>query len=67
MSTHLPGFQSFSRFLHHFIFAKIATSGIRVNPHAARAGLRWFSKNLHPYALDDRSLSFGRVKHRMYL
>ena len=31
MSTHLPGFQSFFRFLHHFGFAKLATSSIRVN------------------------------------
>ena len=26
MSTHMPGFQSFFRFLHHFEFAKLATS-----------------------------------------
>ena len=31
MSTHLPGFQSFSVFLHHFVLAKIATCSIRVN------------------------------------
>ena len=30
MSTHLPGFQSFSNFLHHFVLAKLATSSIRV-------------------------------------
>ena len=30
MSTHLPGFQSFSGFLHHFVLAKVATSSIRV-------------------------------------
>ena len=34
MSTHLPGFQSYSGFLHHFVLAKLATSSIiplRVN------------------------------------
>ena len=30
MSTHLPGFQSFSRFLRNFIFVKLVTSSIRV-------------------------------------
>ena len=30
MSTHLPMFQSFFRFLHHFVFAKSATSNIGV-------------------------------------
>ena len=31
MSTHLPGFQSFSGvFLHHFVLAKLATSNIKV-------------------------------------
>ena len=30
MSTHLPGFTSFSRFLHHFVLTKLATSSIRV-------------------------------------
>ena len=32
MSTHLLGFQSFFRFLHYFVLAKLATSIIRVNP-----------------------------------
>ena len=31
MSTHKPGFQSFFRFLHHFVLAKLATSSISVN------------------------------------
>ena len=31
MSTHEPGFQSFFRFLHHFVLAKLATNSIRVN------------------------------------
>ena len=30
MSTHMPGFQSFSGFLHLFVLAKLATSSIRV-------------------------------------
>ena len=30
MSTHVPGFQSFLRFLHHFVLAKLATTSIRV-------------------------------------
>ena len=30
MSTHMPGFQSFSRFLPHFVLAKLVTSSIRV-------------------------------------
>ena len=30
MSTHLPGFQSFSGFSHHFALAKLASSSIRV-------------------------------------
>ena len=29
-NTHVPGFQSFLVFLHHFILAKLATSSIRV-------------------------------------
>ena len=31
MSTHMPGFQSYIRFLHHFVLAILATSSIRVN------------------------------------
>ena len=31
MSTHLPGFWSFSGFLHHFVLTKLATSSILVN------------------------------------
>ena len=30
MSTHLPGFQSFSAFSHHFVLAKLPTTSIRV-------------------------------------
>ena len=30
MSTHLPGFQSFFSFLHHFVLPKVATSRKRV-------------------------------------
>ena len=31
MSTHLPGFQTFLVFLHHFVLSELATNGIRVN------------------------------------
>ena len=31
MCTHLPGFQSFFSFLHHFVMAKLAISTIRFN------------------------------------
>ena len=30
MSNHVPGFSNFSRFLHHFVLANLATSSIRV-------------------------------------
>ena len=30
MSIHMPGFKSFSFFLHYFVLAKLATSSIRV-------------------------------------
>ena len=30
MSTHMPGFQSFQAFLHHFVLAKLASSSIKV-------------------------------------
>ena len=36
MSTHLPGFQSFFSFLHHFVSTKIATSSVRVKKEAIR-------------------------------
>ena len=38
MSTHLSGFQSFSGFLHHFVFAKLATSSLRVNAKSVDYG-----------------------------
>ena len=31
MSTHMPGFQSFTGCLHHFLLAKLAATSIRVN------------------------------------
>ena len=31
MITHMPGFQFFSAFLHHFVQEKFATSSVRVN------------------------------------
>ena len=39
MSTHVPGFQSFFRFLHNFILAKLATSSIRVNIYITGMGI----------------------------
>ena len=30
MTTHVPGFQSYFKFLHHFVLAKLATNSIRV-------------------------------------
>ena len=38
MSTHLPGFRTFSRFLHNFVLAKLATSSIRVKGFLCRPG-----------------------------
>ena len=37
MSTHMPGFQSFSAFLHHFVLARLATGSIRVNENVTDA------------------------------
>ena len=39
-STHMPGFQSFFRFLHHFLLAKLATSSISVNDSYIRPSFR---------------------------
>ena len=33
MSTHVPGFQTFLRCLHHFVLAKLDTSSIRVKSY----------------------------------
>ena len=33
MSTHLPGFRSFSGFLHHFVLAKLAISSRKLESH----------------------------------
>ena len=41
MSTHLPGFQSFSGFLYHFVFAKLATSSIRAYLVWWFSGMDW--------------------------
>ena len=30
MSTHMPGFESFSGLLHHFVITKLATTSVRV-------------------------------------
>ena len=45
MSTHMPGFHTFSGFLHHFIMAKFATSSIRVK--AYYKAVRGKSSSLH--------------------
>ena len=37
MSTHMPGFQSFSSFLHHFVLTKLATSSQSVNTFNAES------------------------------
>ena len=46
MSTHVPRFQSFFRFLHHFLLGKLATSSIRVNtycqPQTRQPGVQYF-------------------------
>ena len=36
MNTHMPGFQSFPVFLHHFVLAKLATSSITVKGSAIK-------------------------------
>ena len=48
MSTHVPGFQSFSGFFHHFVLAKLATSSIRVkrSPQQVTLGPLIFFVNL---------------------
>ena len=38
VSTQLPGFQSFFRFLHHFVLAKLATCSVR---YSLRVTLQW--------------------------
>ena len=37
MSTHMPGFRSFSGFLSNFVLARLATSSIRVNHFIPRS------------------------------
>ena len=48
MSTHVPRFQSFFRFLHHFVQAKLATSSIRV---------KQVSANIYQVPYDTSSIS----------
>ena len=40
MSTHIPGFQTFFRFFHHSVLAKLATSSIKVETDL----LHWYRK-----------------------
>ena len=44
MSTHMPGFQSFSRFLHIFVLAKLASSSIEVEPYIVFQTLSFLAK-----------------------
>ena len=44
MSTHLPGFKSYFRFLHHFVLVKLASSSTSVE--GKRVLLQW---TLVPY------------------
>ena len=44
MSTHVPGFQSFSSFLHTFVLTEFTTNNIRVNIDGG--GGLVFNKNL---------------------
>ena len=55
MSTHLPGFRSFFRFLHLFVLIELVASSIRVNPSNAEATFvqstrmqRFFENHLDP-------------------
>ena len=43
MSSHLLGFQSFFRFLHRFVFAKLDTSSVMVkwSPGSAGPGIQY--------------------------
>ena len=51
MSTHLPRFPSFFRFLHHFVMTKLATSSIRV-----KAPQTWAHYLLRQTCIEYRSL-----------
>ena len=55
MSTHLPGFQSFLRFLHYFDLAKLATSSIR----SVKVGSHIYSK--------QRSVPFSIPNHLFHI
>ena len=41
MSTSVPGFQSFSGFVHHFVLASLATSSIRVNSYLSEYDMKF--------------------------
>ena len=58
MSTYLSGFQSFSRFLPHFVLAKFATSSILIietnlSEEETNLLLRLHDWSLHEYLLED--------------
>ena len=45
MRTNVPGFQSFYRFLHHVVLAKLLSSDIRVNDDTNLWWSFWFDCN----------------------
>ena len=75
MSTHLPGFQSFVRFLHHFVLARLAISSIRVNIGSVNHAVSWItyinasmlSTEVRPTHLREQEAQFaagpGRWRH----
>ena len=78
MRTHMPGFRSFFRFLHHFVMHKLATSSIRVKwsiePEAQVLLLRqpayfkrYLSNGSCPYDVKQKSLRLTRVYDLVFL
>ena len=49
MSTHVTGFQSFFKFSHHFVLAKLATSTIWVK--LIRSAMLYFNNSIAIYLL----------------
>ena len=46
MSTHVQGLQSFNRFLHNFVLAKLVTNGIRVNSQLSGQACKRFRDSM---------------------
>ena len=62
MSTHMPGFQSFFRFLYHFVSAKLATSSVRVKGSVRRLCTQYRARHRGlPLAV---RIILGRCNHR---